>query len=174
MYGHYLYITVSKLEQQGRRKQQMVRKKDFKWRYQTSFDSDKAKLLSYIQNHDLHPFETKTMLIMTVLTAYYMPLALYSEGSCSREDLELKFLDGVNAIANHLRYVSIAIKIDPAIVAQILCTVFGILETNHSQPEKHLIPDTQLSLSNTHEELDKFDMQAWNLTGMTTDSETFD
>jgi hypothetical protein len=77
----------------------MAKKKDFEWRYQPPFDSDKAKLLSYIQNQSLHPFETKTMLIMTALTAYYMPLALYSEGSCSREDLELKFLDGVNAIA---------------------------------------------------------------------------
>jgi hypothetical protein len=95
----------------------MVRKKDFEWRYQPPFDSDKAKMLSYIQNQSLHPFETKTMLIMTALTAYYMPLALYNEGSCSREDLELKFLDGVNAIANHLRYVSIAIKIDPAIIS---------------------------------------------------------
>jgi hypothetical protein len=152
----------------------MVKKKDFEWRYQPPFDSDKAKLLSYIQNQSLHPFETKTMLIMTALTAYYMPLALYSEGSCSREDLELKFLDGVNAIANHLRYMCIAIKIDPALIAPILCGAFGLSEITHSHLEKKLNSDMQSPFVTCHEELDKSDLTMWNLAGMTTDSETFD
>ncbi len=101
----------------------MVKKKDFEWRYQPPFNSDKAKMLSYIQNQSLHPFQDKTMMIMTALNAYYMPLALYSEGNCSRETLELVFLDGVNAIANHLQYVCIAIKIDPTTVGNVLSTV---------------------------------------------------
>jgi hypothetical protein len=152
----------------------MGKKKDFEWRYQTSFDSDKAKLLSYIQNQNLHPFETKTMLIMTALTAYYMPLALYNEGSCSRENLELIFLDGVNAIAKHLRYVCIAIKVDPAIIAQILCAAFGLSEITHSHLEKQLISEAKLPLLNVHDELDNSNLKMWNLAGMTTDSETFD
>ncbi|MBE9216909.1 hypothetical protein IQ247_30385 [Plectonema cf. radiosum LEGE 06105] len=39
------------------------------------------------------------MMIMTALNAYYMALALYSEGNHSRETLELIFLDSVKAIA---------------------------------------------------------------------------
>lgn len=54
----------------------MDKKKDFEWRYQPPINSDKAKMLSYIQNQSLHPFQDKTMMIMTALTAYYMPLAL--------------------------------------------------------------------------------------------------
>ncbi|PAX52245.1 hypothetical protein [Brunnivagina elsteri] len=152
----------------------MGKKKDFAWRYQPPINSDKAKMLSFIQNQRLHPFQDKTMMIMTALNAYYMPLALYNEGSCSREDLELIFLDGVNAIANHIRCVCIAIKIDPTAVGQILCSTFGLSEISHSQPEKQLISDTQLPLPNTYEELDNYDPQIWNLAGMTTDSESFD
>lgn len=152
----------------------MGKKKDFEWRYQPPINSDKAKMLSYIQNQRLHPFQNKTMMIMTALTAYYMPLALYNEGSCSREDLELIFLDGVNAIANHLRSVCIAIKIDPTAVGQILCATFGLSEINHSQPEKQLIIDSQSPVTNTPEETDNCDLQMWNLAGITTDSESFD
>ena len=152
----------------------MGKKKDFEWRYQPPINSDKAKMLSYIQNQRLHPFQNKTMMIMTALTAYYMPLALYNEGSCSREDLELIFLDGVNAIANHLRYVCIAIKIDPTTVGQILCSTFGLSAINHSQPEKQLIIDSQSLLPDTEDELDNTDLKMWSLAGITTDSESFD
>ncbi len=152
----------------------MGKKKDFEWRYQPPINSDKAKMLSYIQNQRLHPFQNKTMMIMTALTAYYMPLALYNEGSCSREDLELIFLDGVNAIANHLRYVCIAIKIDPTTVGQILCSTFGLSAINHSQPEKQLIIGSQSPLPDTEDELDNSDLKMWNLAGITTDSESFD
>ena len=61
----------------------MNKKKDFLWRYQPPLNSDKAKMLSYIQNQSLHPFEDKTTMIITALNAYYMALALYSEGSYS-------------------------------------------------------------------------------------------
>ncbi len=152
----------------------MSKKKDFEWRYQPPINSDKAKMLSYIQNQRLHPFQNKTMMIMTALTAYYMPLALYNEGSCSREDLELIFLDGVNAIANHLRCVCIAVKIDPTAVGQILYSTFGLSEINHSQPEKQLIIDSQSPLPDTENELDNSDLNMWNLAGITTDSESFD
>jgi hypothetical protein len=151
----------------------MGKKKDFEWRYQTLISSDKAKLLSYIQNQNLHPFETKTMLIMTALTAYYMPLALYNEGSCSRETLELIFLSGVNAIANHLKFTCTALNINQALVSNVLCAAFGGLETSNIKPEEQLIPNTPSQLPNTNEELDDFDPQIWNLAGITTDSETF-
>jgi hypothetical protein len=152
----------------------MGKKKDFEWRYQTSFDSDNAKLLSYIQNQSLHPFETKTMLIMTALTAYYMPLALYNEGSYSRENLELIFLDGVNAIAKHLKFTCTALNIDQVLVSNILSTVFGGLEINNCQLQKQLILDPASEIPNIQKELEDFDPQIWNLAGMTTDSEIFD
>ncbi len=152
----------------------MVKKKDFLWRYQTAFDSDRAKMLSYIQNESLHPFQNKTVMIMTALNAYYMALALYSAGSYSRETLELIFLDSVKAIANHLQYVSIAIKIDPQAVTDVLCTVFGGLETRKTQHEKSLKYSTGLPSSDQNEESSHSNLQAWNLAGMTTDSETFD
>ncbi len=152
----------------------MPKKKDFEWRYQPPLNSDKAKMLSYIQNKSLHPFQDKTMMIMTALKAYYMPLALYSEGSCSRENLELIFLDGVNAIANHLMYVCTAIKIDPIIVGNVLSSAFGGLRTSNSQLEKQLIPNSPSPLPDAQDSLDDFDPQMWNLAGITTDSETFD
>lgn len=148
----------------------MSKKKDFLWRYQPPYDSDRAKMLSYIQSQSLHPFEDKTAMIMTALNAYYMALALYSEGSYSRETLELIFLDSVKAIANHLQCVSISIKVNPEAVANVLCTVFGGLEDSNKQSEKPLNYSIELPPS----DIDDFDPQVWNLAGITTDSETFD
>ena len=152
----------------------MNKKKDFTWRYQTAFDSDRAKMLTYIQNESLHPFQNKTVMIMTALNAYYMALALYSEGSYSRETLELIFLDSVKAIANHLKYVSIAIKVDSQSVTDVLCTVFGGLETRKPQKDTPSNFDINLPTPNINEQLEDSNLQAWNLAGMTTDSETFD
>ena len=152
----------------------MGKKKDFTWRYQPPLNSDKAKMLSYIQNEKLHPFQNKTVMIMTALNAYYMALALYSEGSYSRETLELIFLDSVKAIANHLQYVSIAIKVDSQAVTDVLCTVFGGLETRKPQKDTPSNFDINLPTPNINEQLEDSNLQAWNLAGMTTDSETFD
>lgn len=152
----------------------MNKKKDFTWRYQPPLNSDKAKMLSYIQNGNLHPFEDKTVMIITALNAYYMALALYSEGSYSHETLELIFLDSVKAIANHLQCVSISIKVNPEAVANVLFSVFGGLENRNKQSEKPLNYSIELPTSEIHKEIDDFDLQVWNLAGMTTDSETFD
>ena len=152
----------------------MNKKKDFLWRYQPRINSDKAKMLSYIQNQSLHPFQDKTVMIITALNAYYMALALYSESSYSHETLELIFLDSVKAIAHHLQYVSIAIKVDLCSVTNVLCTVFGGLETRNTQQEKLLNSSTQLPPSDQNEKLDDSNLQVWNLAGITTDSETFD
>ncbi|MBV6625453.1 MAG: hypothetical protein KI793_21415 [Rivularia sp. (in: Bacteria)] len=151
----------------------MNKKKDFTWRYQTAFDSDRAKMLSYIQNESLHPFQNKTVMIMTALNAYYIALALYSEGSYSRETLELIFLDSVKAIANHLQFVSIAIKVDEHAVTDVLCTVFGGLEKTNIQKDATSNYSTELSPPDRNEESSDSNLQAWNLAGMTTDSETF-
>ena len=77
-------------------------------------------------------------------------------------------------LANHLRYVCIAIKIDPTAVGQILCSTFGLSAINHSQPEKQLIIGSQSPLPDTEDELDNSDLKMWNLAGITTDSESFD
>ncbi|NJM24048.1 MAG: hypothetical protein HC907_38525 [Richelia sp. SM1_7_0] len=152
----------------------MNKKKDFLWRYQPPLNSDKAKMLSYIQNGNLHPFQDKTVMIITALNAYYMALALYSEGSYSHETLKLIFLDSVKAIANHLQYVSIAIKVDEHAVTDVLCTVFGGLETRKIQKDTPLNFDISLPTPNIDEQFEDSNLQAWNLVGMITDSETFD
>ena len=152
----------------------MGRKKDFLWRYQPPLNSDKAKMLSYIQNEKLHPFQDKTMMIMTALNAYYMALALYSEGSHSHETLELIFLASVKAIANHLQYVSIAIKVDSYNVGNVLSTVFGGLENSNKPSEKPLNSNIELPPSDIYKEMDDFDLKVWNLAGMITDSEVFE
>ncbi|MEM7557174.1 MAG: hypothetical protein AAF378_24420 [Cyanobacteria bacterium P01_A01_bin.84] len=151
----------------------MNKKKDFTWRYQPPLDSDRATMLSYIQNQRLHPFQNKTVMIMTALNAYYIALALYSEGSYSRETLELIFLDSVKAIANHLQFVSIAIKVDEHAVTDVLCTVFGGLEKTNIQKDATSNYSTELSPPDRNEESSDSNLQAWNLAGMTTDSETF-
>ncbi|MEB3220397.1 MAG: hypothetical protein VKN72_29765 [Nostocales cyanobacterium 94392] len=152
----------------------MSKKKDFLWRYQPPLNSDRAKMLSYIQNEKLHPFQDKTVMIITALNAYYMALALYSEDSHSHETLELIFLDSVKAIANHLQYVSIAIKVDSSSVGNVLSTVFGGLENSNKASEKPLNSNIELPPSDVHKEMDDFDLKVWNLAGMTTDSEVFD
>jgi len=146
-----------------------MRKKDFEWRYQPPFDSDKARMLTYIQNQDLHPSQDKTAMILTALTAYYMPLALYSEGSYSDERLELILLDSVSAFANQLKYTCAALNVKPTRVSSLLCNAFPVPLTSDSLPPKSKGPDKELDVVG----LDNLDPQIWDLAGMTTDSETF-
>ncbi|BAY34611.1 hypothetical protein NIES2107_65160 [Nostoc carneum NIES-2107] len=140
------------------------RKKDFKWRYQPPLNSDKAKMLAYIQNRELHPSQDKTAMIVTALNAYYLPLALYGEGSCSRETLELILLDSVSAIANHLKYMCAVLEIDPVRVSDVLCGVFQIPLSSTTNQSKFAVKD---------EDLNDFDFKDWNLAGITTDSTSF-
>ena len=138
------------------------RKKDFEWRYQPPVGSDRAKLLAYIQNRDIHPSQDKTATILTALTAYYMPLALYSDGSCSRERLELVLLDSARSLAEHFKYTCAALNVDPARASSVLCGGLPISGSDSS-------PQSDDDAAG----LDDFDPQLWNLAGMTTDSETF-
>lgn len=151
----------------------MVKRKDFRWRYEPPINSNKAKLLGYIQNQSVHPFEDKTAMIMNALTAYYMPLALYNDSNCSRENLELVFLDGVSAIAKHLQYVCITIKIDPAIIGQIFCPTFERSQIRHLQTENPSSIENRTQTIDVQEEIDSSDLNMWNLAGITTDRETF-
>lgn len=141
------------------------RKQDFKWRYQPSVDSDKGKMLAYIQNRNLHPSQDKTTMIITALTAYYMPLALYSSGNYSHEKLELILCDSVSDFANHLKYTCAVLDIDPTIVGNVLCNASQIPFSSHKTSSKV----TQID----DEKCDVFDPQIWNLAGITTDSQTF-
>ncbi|MBD2435079.1 hypothetical protein H6G66_29435 [Fischerella sp. FACHB-380] len=145
------------------------RKKDFVWRYQPNLSSDKAKMLTYIQNRDLHPSQDKTAMIMAALTAYYMPLALHSQGSCPRESLELILLDSATAFVNQLKYVCTALNVDPARVGNVLCSAFQIPLFFQSTQAESIYTDSTLELDN----LNDFDLNTWNLAGITTDSETF-
>jgi hypothetical protein len=149
------------------------RTKDFKWRYQTSLNSDKGKMLDYLQNQDLHPSQSQTAMIMTALIAYYMPLVLYNEGDRSRETLELVLLDSVKAIANHLKFTCVALNVDTTRIVDVLCNELGgIGSKNFSQ--KLDLTKTESSISKTSEELGDFDPQMWNLAGIATDSATFE
>lgn len=149
----------------------MGKKKDFLWRHQPLLDSDSAKLLSYIQNKTLHRSQDKRAMIITALTAYHLPLALYSEGNYSRERLELVFFDSVNAIANHLKYLCTVIQVEEGKVNRILYSAFGGVATKVDNSQK-LVPE-QTTISDTENEVDNFDLQMWNLAGITTDSEIF-
>ena len=145
------------------------RKKDFEWRYQPPVDSDKAKLLTYIQNRKLHPNQDKTEMIMSALTSYYMPVALHGEGNCSRETLELLLLDSAIAFANQLKYLCAALNVDQGRVGSVLCSAFQISDPNYSQ-----LKASDAALNENLDDLDDFDPQAWNLSGIATDSESFE
>lgn len=151
----------------------MGKKKDFKWRHQPPFDSDSAKLLDYIQNKNLHPFQDKTTMIMTALGAYYLPLALYSEGSCERKTLELIFLDSVNAIINHLKYLCTVIKLEEGKVSHIFRNAFLEVVTEVDNSQDLASEQILTSAPDAFDETDNFELQMWNLAGITTDSETF-
>ncbi|MBE9224715.1 hypothetical protein IQ264_04435 [Phormidium sp. LEGE 05292] len=145
------------------------RKKDLTWRYQPSVDSDKAKLLSYIQNQKLHPNQDKTAMIINALTSYYMPVALHSEGSYSQETLELLLLDSAMAFANQLKYLCAVLNVEPMRVGSVLCSAFPISNPDYKQAKV-----SDAARNEIVDELDDFDPQAWNLSGITTDSETFE
>lgn len=147
--------------------------KDFKWRYQTSVNSDMGKMLAYLQNQTLHPSQSKTAMIMAALTTFYMPLALYNEGDRNRESLELVLLNSVKAIANHLKFTCVVLNIDTARIANIFYHEIGELE---SQSFSYQLDSNQLKspINGTSPELEEFDPQMWNLAGITTDSTSFE
>ncbi|MBE9216910.1 hypothetical protein IQ247_30390 [Plectonema cf. radiosum LEGE 06105] len=69
---------------------------------------------------------------------------------------------------------SIAIKVDSSSVGNVFSTVFGGLENTSKPSEKPSNSSIDLAPSDTHKQTDDSNLQAWNLAGMTTDSETFD
>ncbi len=137
------------------------RKKDFMWRYQPPDGSDKAKMLAYIQNRDLHPSQDKTAMIINALTAYYMPLALMSQGNEDSDRLELVTMDCLRALANQFNYLCAALSIAPQRVS-------GMMSRVPNLPSQSDDGDSS-DLSN-----DDFDPDEWNLAGITTDSQTFE
>lgn len=140
------------------------RKKDFMWRYQPPDGSDKAKMLTYIQNRDLHPSQDKTAMIINALTAYYMPLALISQGNEDSDRLELVTMDCLRALANQFNHLCAALSIAPQRMGGIMSGV-PISSNLPSQSDDGDSSD----LSN-----EDFDPDEWNLAGITTDSQTFE
>lgn len=140
------------------------RKKDFMWRYQPPDGSDKAKMLAYIQNRDLHPCQDKTAMIINAITAYYMPLALMSQGNEDSDRLELVTMDCLRALANQFNYLCATLSIDPQRVGGMMSGV-PISSNLSSQSDDGDSSD----LSN-----EDFDPDDWNLAGITTDSQTFE
>ncbi|OKH30233.1 hypothetical protein NIES2119_31360 [[Phormidium ambiguum] IAM M-71] len=98
-----------------------------------------------------------------------MPVALHSEGSYSQETLELLLLDSAMAFANQLKYLCAVLNVEPMRVGSVLCSAFPISNPDYNQTK---VSDT--ARNEDADELDDFDPQAWNLSGITTDNETFD
>lgn len=140
------------------------RKKDFMWRYQPPDGSDKAKMLTYIQNRDLHPSQDKTAMIINALTAYYMPLALISQGNEDSDRLELVTMDCLRALANQFNYLCAALSIDPQRVGGMMSGV----------PISSNLPSQSDDGDSRTRANEDFDPDEWNLAGITTDSQTFE
>ena len=76
-------------------------KKDFRWRYQISSDSDTGRLLDYIQNQELHPTIAKNEMILQALWTYYMP-SVYSILGRSSEEQKRKAYESVFALQSQI------------------------------------------------------------------------
>lgn len=140
------------------------KKKDFEWRYQPSDCSDKAIMLTYIQNGELHPSQDKTTLIVNALTSFYMPLALLSQGNKDSTYLEMVTMDCLRALVNQFNYLCAVLQIEPQRVGSFWSSVPHQM-TSPSYAGKEEIGD---------DEIEDFDPNDWNLAGITTDSETFE
>jgi hypothetical protein len=140
------------------------RKKDFEWRYQPPNGSDKAIMLTYIQNRELHPSQDKTALIVNALTSFYMPLALLSQGNEDSTHLELVTMDCLRALVNQFNYLCAVLRIEPQRVGGFWSGV------------QHQItpPSSASEVETGNDEIEDFDPNEWNLAGITTDSETFE
>lgn len=148
------------------------KRKNFIWRYQPFLDSDKATMLNYIDNQELHPAYDKTELMLRAVIPYYMPLALYLEGNCSREKLESLLADSAIAFTTQLKYLCAVLNVEPTRMVSILYGAFQMPNSFSSQPlSSNAGTDEELD---EIDELDDFDPQAWNVSGITTDSETFE
>jgi hypothetical protein len=140
------------------------KKKDFEWRYQPTEGSDKAIMLTYIQNRELHPSQDKTVLIVNALTSFYMPLALLSKGSEDSTHLELVTMDCLRAIVNQFNYLCAVLEIEPQRVAGFWSSV----------PHQMTSPSYAGKVEIGDDEIEDFDPNDWNLAGITTDNETFE
>ena len=76
-------------------------RKDFRWRYQISSDSDTGRLLDYIQNQELHPTIAKNEMILQALWTYYMP-SVYSILGRSSEEQKRKAYESVFALQSQI------------------------------------------------------------------------
>lgn len=93
-------------------------RKDFNWRYQPKKKSFAGVLLDYLDEQSLHPGLTKTEMILTALSAYYLPLA-YREGednSFESEDVELENMawDCVFALLRQVDYLCLQLGLERA------------------------------------------------------------
>ena len=79
-------------------------KKDFRWRYQISADSDIGRLLNYIQNQDLHPTIAKNEMILKALWTYYMP-SVYSADQRSPEEQKRKAYEAIVALQSQIEQI---------------------------------------------------------------------
>jgi hypothetical protein len=140
------------------------RKKDFEWRYQPAEGSDNAKMLTYIQSLELHPSQDKTAMIVSALTSFYMPLALLSHSNEDSTHLKLVTMDCLKAIVYQFKYICAVKQIEPQSVACFWSDIsYQITMLSNSG-----------SVEISDNENDNFDLNDWNLTGITTDSEIFE
>jgi hypothetical protein len=86
-------------------------KKDFRWRYQTSLNSQIGKLLNYIHNVDSHPTITTSEMIIKALSAYYLP-NVYSPRERSPEELKRIAYESVFALQSQIEQLMIQFDLD--------------------------------------------------------------
>lgn len=82
---------------------------DFRWRYQPKNNSQRAILLNYIQEH---PAMNKSELIITAISAYYLPLAYQTRGNKKKEQLEKIALEAIFSLLRQIDKLCLELNLD--------------------------------------------------------------
>lgn len=129
---------------------------DFEWRYQPSESSLIADVLSYIQNRNLHPSQTKTEMLLKALTAFYTSETLLVKENSPESLLAVK--NALRVLFDQFMRGCAEWKIDPASIGGSALT--SISSFSRAQFEADSLAETEI-------EEDDLDATEWNLSGMT-------
>ena len=142
----------------------MGKRKDFRWRYQPPSNSSAAVLLSYIQEHELHPTVSRREMIMNALTAYYLPLA-YSVFGRDREKLERAAYDSIFALLRQIDRLITELDLERS---KLSIYAANLIHTPSENLQTNQIPEQQLNpvVNSNHQGENNNHQDKFNLNGL--------
>lgn len=143
----------------------MAKQMKFEWCYQPLEDSLIANVLSYIQNRDLHPSQTKKDLMLKAVCAFYTAQAL--SGQENSPEILLAVKDSLHTLFDQFIRMCAEWKIDPASVGGTGLTNVAI------SPSAYQSKLSDSEGEDEEMEVDDFETEQWNASGMSFHQKTY-